>query len=221
MRVIVTGAAGILGSAVVSALVARGDSVASIDRAASLETAVGVHHFTCGDLSDSTAAASAIDEASSTLGGVDALVHLVGAFAWVPVDQSSIETWRELYSANVETTFNVIKGCLGRLSDRGSIVCVGAASAQPAAAGMAPYAAAKSGVARLVEALSAELKPRGIRVNAVLPSIIDTPRNSADMPNADPKAWTSPRAIAEVILFLTRDESRAINGASIPVTNNA
>lgn len=220
MRVIVTGATGALGSAVVEAFAARGDRVAAIDRATNQAASSGIRH-SVGDLSSPAAAIAAIGEAVDALDGADALVHLVGAFAWVPVEQSSLDTWRDLYAANVETTLNVIQACLPKLSDRGSIVCVGAASAQPAAAGMAPYAAAKSGVARLVEALSSELKARGIRVNAVLPAIIDTPRNRADMPQANPKDWTSPKAIADVILFLTDERARAINGASIPVTNNA
>jgi len=221
MRVIVTGAAGVLGSAVVDAFAARGDSVAALVRLANPAARAGVRHIVSSDLAKPAAAVAAVGEAVGALGGVEALVHLVGAFAWVPVEQSSLDTWRDLYTTNVETTLNVVRACLPLIADQGNIVCIGAASAQPAAAGMAPYAAAKSGVARLVEALSAELRPRGIRVNAVLPAIIDTPRNRADMPQANPKDWTSPAAIAEVILFLTYERARAINGASIPVTNNA
>lgn len=101
-----------------------------------------------------------------------------------------------------------------------SIVAVGAASAEPAGVGMAAYGAAKSGVARLIEALARELAPRGIRANAVLPSIMDTPRNRADMPDADPASWTSPAAVADAISFLAHPGSRAISGALIPVTHN-
>src|SRR3546814_19768233 len=110
-----------------------------------------------------------------------------------------------------------------RISDWSSDVCssdLGAASAEPAAAGMAPYAAAKAGVARLTEALAEELRPRAIRVNAVLPSIIDTPRNRSDMPDADFNNWVGPAAIADVILFLASPASRAVNGARLPLTNN-
>lgn len=86
---------------------------------------------------------------------------------------------------------------------------------------MAPYAAAKGGVARLTEALSLELKPRGVRCNAILPSIIDTPANRSAMPNVDPSEWTSPAAIADALLFLAGDGSRAVSGALLPVTNAA
>ena len=83
---------------------------------------------------------------------------------------------------------------------------------------MAAYAASKSAVARLVEALASELTPRRIRVNAILPGIIDTPRNRADMPGADPSSWTSPDAIADVVAFLASKAARAINGALVPTT---
>jgi NAD(P)-dependent dehydrogenase (short-subunit alcohol dehydrogenase family) len=221
MRVVVTGAAGVLGRAVVDAFAARGDDVAALDRFAGELAHAGVRQIESGDLTDPLAAAGSIGEAVNALGGVDVLVNLVGAFAWHPIGQSTVDTWRALFAANVETALNAIQACLPKMSYQGSIICVGAASAQPAGLGMAPYAATKSGVARLVEALSAELKPRRIRVNAVLPAIIDTPRNRADMPDANPENWTTPQAIAEVILFLAGQEARAINGASIPVTNNA
>lgn len=83
---------------------------------------------------------------------------------------------------------------------------------------MGAYAASKSGVARLTEALAEELKEKNITVNAVMPSVIDTAPNRADMPDADFSAWVSPKALAEVILFLLSDASEPITGALIPVT---
>jgi NAD(P)-dependent dehydrogenase (short-subunit alcohol dehydrogenase family) len=97
-------------------------------------------------------------------------------------------------------------------------VNIGAAAAARAGIGMAAYAASKSGVARLTEALATELKPRRIRVNAVLPSIIDTPANRAAMPAADFTSWVTPGELAHVIAFLLSDEASGITGASIPVT---
>jgi len=85
---------------------------------------------------------------------------------------------------------------------------------------MAPYAAVKSGLMRLVESLSDELRPRRIRVNAVAPAIIDTPRNRAEMLDANPADWTSSGAIADVVCFLIGREARAINGVTILTTNN-
>jgi len=100
-------------------------------------------------------------------------------------------------------------------------VAVGAASAAKAGAGMAAYAAAKSGVVRMVEALGVELAPRGIRANAVLPGVIDTPANRRDMPRGNPAKWTHPEAIADVIAFLIGREARAVNGVGIAVNNPA
>jgi NAD(P)-dependent dehydrogenase (short-subunit alcohol dehydrogenase family) len=107
------------------------------------------------------------------------------------------------------------------MTDGGAIVAVGAASAAKAGAGMAAYAAAKSGVVRMVEALGVELAPRGIRANAVLPGVIDTPANRRDMPRGNPAKWTHPEAIADVIAFLIGREARAVNGVGIAVNNPA
>ena len=100
---------------------------------------------------------------------------------------------------------------------RGAIVNVGALGALKGQAQMSAYCAAKSVVMRLTESLSAELKHHGVNVNAVLPSMIDTPRNRADMPDADPSLWVSPQDLGNVICFLGSDAARAIHGALLPV----
>ncbi|MDB5448342.1 MAG: short-chain dehydrogenase/reductase, partial [Phenylobacterium sp.] len=98
------------------------------------------------------------------------------------------------------------------------IVNVGANGAVKAGAGMGAYAASKAGVHRLTEALAEELKADGVTVNAVLPSILDTPTNRADMPGADFDAWVKPEDLAAVILFLASEPARAMTGALVPVT---
>ena len=121
---------------------------------------------------------------------------------------------------NVTTALNASRAAMPylRLSKAGRIVNVGANGAIKAAAGMGAYAAAKSGVHRLTESLAEELKGDGVTVNAVLPSILDTPANRLDMPDADFSAWVSPRDLAAVILFLVSPEAQAVTGALIPVT---
>ncbi len=82
---------------------------------------------------------------------------------------------------------------------------------------MGAYAAAKSAVVRLTESMAAELRDQGIRVNCVLPTIIDTPENRAAMPNADRRRWVAAEDLASVIVFLASDAARAIHGAALPV----
>lgn len=218
MKVIITGADGALGKAVVERFRQTDAKVAALcgmldqDRPEAFE-------FAAGDLADERACETVIAKVCDVLGGLDAVVHLVGGFRWLEVAGARLEDWRSLFSANVETSAAVSKAVIDRLSEGGSMSFIGAASAQPAGAGFGPYGAAKAGVARLTEALAAELKPRRIRVNAVLPLIIDTPQNRLDMPDADVQNWTSPGAIADALHFLATPAARAITGALIPVTN--
>jgi NAD(P)-dependent dehydrogenase (short-subunit alcohol dehydrogenase family) len=101
----------------------------------------------------------------------------------------------------------------------GKIVNVGAFAAQKGAANMGAYIASKSAVIRLTETMAAELREKNINVNCVLPTIIDTPPNRADMPKADPRRWVAPADLANVILFLASEEARAVHGAALPVTS--
>ena len=171
------------------------------------------------DLSDPAQAQSALDAAAGALGGVDVLVNIAGAFRWETLAAGKLETWDFLYSVNLKTAVCACKAVLPHLSSQhGRIINVGANAAAKAGAGMGAYAASKAGVAKLTEALAEELKDQGITVNAVLPSIIDTPANRADMPNADFTRWVAPAALADVILFLASDAARAVTGALIPVS---
>jgi NAD(P)-dependent dehydrogenase (short-subunit alcohol dehydrogenase family) len=105
-----------------------------------------------------------------------------------------------------------------RRAGRGFIVNVGAASAVRGAAKMGAYIASKGALMRFTESMAAELREDGINVNAVLPTVIDTPANRASMPAADPRRWVAPDALADVIGFLTSDAARAVHGALIPVS---
>jgi NAD(P)-dependent dehydrogenase (short-subunit alcohol dehydrogenase family) len=218
MRVVITGASGALGQAVVAQFDKNGDALACFGI---LEEGLGSagKWYHAENLAHFDEARRMIRGAAAQLGGIDALVHLVGAFDWCSVEDSTPEGWRRLYSANVETSLSVVQAVLPHMDRGAAIVTIGAAAAQRAAVGMAPYAAAKSAVARLTEALADELRPRGIRANAVLPAIIDTPRNRAEMPDADPSGWTSAEAVADVIYFLASSASRGINGTGLEVRN--
>ena len=163
-------------------------------------------------------AAKAFAASAGEQGGLHGLVNSAGGFAWEKVEGASLATWDRLYQMNLRTAVAATQAALPHLPDGGRIVNIGANGAVKAGAGMGAYAASKSGVMRLTEALAEELKPRGITVNALLPSIIDTPANRADMPDADFGTWVQPAQLAGVIAFLLSDEANAVTGALLPVT---
>ncbi|HET9483747.1 MAG TPA: SDR family NAD(P)-dependent oxidoreductase [Xanthomonadales bacterium] len=222
MVVVVSGGLGNLGAAVASAARARGARVAVVDRvAAPEEFEVDDNLLVLGDvdLASYEAAQSALARVVQHFGTIDALVNVAGTFRWETLEGGDVATWDLLYNVNVRTAVAASKAVVPHLKAKGAgrIVNIGAASAAKGAAGMGPYAASKSAVARLTESLADELKDNGITVNAVLPSIIDTPQNRADMPNADHARWVAPEALAEVILFLLSPAAAAVTGATIPV----
>jgi NAD(P)-dependent dehydrogenase (short-subunit alcohol dehydrogenase family) len=220
-RIAVTGAFGSLGAAVVQAALLAGARVAAIDRADAPPAGIDpgqAERFGGVDLADTAQAQDVIDEAARTLGGLDALVNIAGTFRFETLADGSPDAWDFLYRINLRTAVAASKAALAHLPDGGRIINIGAAAALKAGAGMGAYAASKSGVMRLTESLAEELKPRGITVNAVLPSIIDTAPNRRDMPKADFDKWVKPSQLAEVIVFLLSDQASAITGALIPVT---
>jgi NAD(P)-dependent dehydrogenase (short-subunit alcohol dehydrogenase family) len=223
-KVVITGASGALGEAVAQAFGAAGAHLALIDRAAEpkdLAKNLGAPYSFQGgiDLADPEQAQSAIEAAANKLGGIDVLVNVAGAFRWETIAEGKLATWDFLFAVNLKTAVCACKAALPHLLERGGrIINIGAGAAGKAGAGMGAYAASKAGVARLTEALAEELKDKGVNVNAVLPSIIDTAANRADMPTADFTRWVQPAALADVILFLASDAARAITGALIPVS---
>ncbi len=220
----ITGASGVLGSAVAKAAAERGARVALIDFADHAEVLkdCGPDALMLGgvDLTDAVAASAAIDAVADRFGGLDALINVAGGFKWETLEDSLMAGWHRLFLMNVQTAANSSRAAIPylRRSAAGRIVNIGANGALKAAAGMGPYAASKAGVHALTESLAEELKADGVTVNAVLPSIIDTPTNRADMPKADFASWVSPSELAAAILFLASEEASAITGALLPVT---
>ncbi len=210
--------------AVAEAFAASGATLALIDRAADsgeLREKFGPPHlFLAGvDLADPAEAEAALRTANACLGSVDTLVNVAGGFRWETLAAGKIDTWDFLYTLNLKTAVCACRAALPYLLERrGRIVNVGAAGATKAGLGTGAYAASKAGVAKLTEALAEELKDKGVRVNAVLPSILDTAVNRADMPDADFSRWVQPAALADVIVFLASQTARAVTGACLPVT---
>jgi NAD(P)-dependent dehydrogenase (short-subunit alcohol dehydrogenase family) len=218
--VVITGASGALGTVVAEVALARGACVAGVDHAVSRMPATATRIELGGvDLSDATAAKQAIDTVASHFGKVDALINIAGGFAFETVADGDPKTWQRMYALNVLTALNATRAAIPHLAASASarIVNIGAMGALQAAAGMGPYAASKAAVHRLTEALAAEWKGK-ITVNAVLPSIIDTPANRASMPKADFSKWVTPQELADVILFLASDAASAVTGALLPVS---
>jgi NAD(P)-dependent dehydrogenase (short-subunit alcohol dehydrogenase family) len=124
-----------------------------------------------------------------------------------------------MLTLNLETAVNLARAVMPAMSAAGGgrIVNVGARPALAGVSGMGAYAASKAGVLRLTETLAAEGKRDGIAVNAVLPSILDTPENREAMPDAKHDRWVAPAALADVIVFLASDRASAISGAGVPV----
>ncbi|GMO18055.1 SDR family oxidoreductase [Bradyrhizobium sp. TM233] len=216
---IVTGAHGALGKVVAEIARSRGARVASIDHAPSQGSTTPESIEIGGvDLSDATQAKAAVDAAANHFGRLDALINIAGGFAFETVGDGDIKTWQRMYALNVLTALNASRAALPHLaaSRAGRIVNIGAMGALQAGSGMGPYAASKAGVHRLTDALASEWKGK-VTVNAVLPSIIDTAANRADMPKADFSKWVTPQELAEVILFLASDAASGITGALIPV----
>jgi len=219
----ITGGFGVLGWAVGQAFQAKGAQVALIDYAERPSFAVPCEDYLLLggiDLTQEIQARNSLDSVASRFGQVDVLINIAGGFCWETIEQGDANSWDRMFEINIKTTLNTCKVALPKMTDQGGrIINVTAGAAIRAGAGMGAYAAAKSGVSRLTEALAEELKDRGITVNAVAPSIIDTPQNRKDMPDADFSRWVQPVSIAALMMFLASDEASAITGAIIPISN--
>ena len=218
--IVITGALGALGRVVAEIAQKRGACIAGIDHVPSSAAATPERIELGGvDLSDAAQAKHAVDAAAAHFGKLDALINIAGGFIFETVADGDIKSWQRMHALNLLTALNTSRAAIPHLlaSSSARIINIGAIGALQAGAGMGPYAASKSGVHRLTEALAAEHKGK-ITVNAVLPSTIDTAANRASMPKADFSKWVAPQELAEVILFLVSDAASAVTGALIPVS---
>jgi NAD(P)-dependent dehydrogenase (short-subunit alcohol dehydrogenase family) len=161
-----------------------------------------------------------ISDLVNKFGKIDVLANVIGGYiAGKPVTEIDEKEWDEMMDLNLKTAFLLSKHILSQMVKQGSgkVIHVAARPGLKGAGFDAAYVASKSGVIRLVESISEEVKTKGINVNCVLPSIIDTEENRKAMPQANFANWVKPSEIAKVILFLASEDSRPINGAAIPV----
>lgn len=231
---VVTGGAGGLGQTVSLAFVEAGASVVVAEHeaararaeelAARVSATGGQLSFAPVDVSDEASVEALVAEVVARHGRLDALVNLVGGFAaGQPVTELDLSVWRRMLDLNVLTAFLMSKHAARVMERQGSgrILNISSRAALSGRKNAAAYAVAKAAIITLTEAQAEELRDRGITVNCVLPSIIDTPANRAEMPKADTARWPKPEEIARVLVFLATDDAQLISGAAIPVYGRA
>jgi NAD(P)-dependent dehydrogenase (short-subunit alcohol dehydrogenase family) len=221
--VLVTGAGGGLGGAVTATMAAAGWRVVGVVHGGT----DGPADFTAvpADLTDPDGAARAVAlAAGDPAAPLRAVVNLVGGYAaGGRVHETPVAEFEAQLRLNLRPTYLVTAAALPHLiaAGGGAVVCVGSRAALRPFRGAAGYVTAKAALLALVEALAVEYRDDGIRVNAVLPSVIDTPANRAAQPDADHSRWVAPARLADVITFLCSDAAVATSGAAVPVYGRA
>jgi len=175
------------------------------------------------DVTDARQTADLAKQILSQWSRLDVLVNTVGGYAGgIPLWNLEPEMLERMVSLNLRSGYALAKAVVPAMIARksGAIVNVAARAAWDHAAGASAYAATKAAAVALMDSLAADLLGSGVRVNSILPSIIDTAANRAAVPNADFSKWPRPEDIAKVVLFLSSDDARVIHGASIPVFGN-
>jgi NAD(P)-dependent dehydrogenase (short-subunit alcohol dehydrogenase family) len=170
-------------------------------------------------MANPAAASSFVEAGARFLGVVDGVAACAGAFAMGgTLEKAPLEEWDAMLRSNLASAWATARAALPHLLKQGgSLVFVGARLAETGGAGASAYVVAKSAVHALTRVLALENKTRGVRVNAILPAIIDTPDNRKAMPEADRKAWASPESLARVVAFLLSPDSAPTTGALVPV----
>lgn len=226
MVVMVTGGGGNLGRAVIADLFDRGAKIAAVERGfpdqqqkASWEEGE-ILDLGGVDLADIGACENAVRRALDVFGRIDALVNTVGGFQTGPVEELGVNQWDQMFQMNARTAYAISAAVLKPMQDAGygRIVHIAAAPGLKAGANQAAYAASKSAVIRLTEAIAAENRNRRITANCILPGTIDTPQNRAAMPSAKTDGWVQPADIAKLIGFLISPAGGIVTGAAIPAT---
>jgi NAD(P)-dependent dehydrogenase (short-subunit alcohol dehydrogenase family) len=229
--VLVAGGTGGLGRAVSLAFLREGAEVFVTWRDdhefADLKNAAGANSSRLSgarvDVTDEDAVQRLIDGIVADKRRLDALVNTVGGYAGGKLWDSDTKGLDRMLALNLRSGFVLARAATKTMlrQGKGTIVNVAAKAALDHSAGLAAYAASKAAAVAMLDSLAADLKGTGVRVNSILPSIIDTEANRKAMPDADFTTWPAPEDIARVILFLCGDDAKVIHGASIPVYGNS
>lgn len=219
MYTIVTGAAGVLAQAVCRELRKNGHKIIGIDCQPAASNTDHIEQFYGNiDLTDCTVVDELAVRIQASGAQIVGLVNIEGGFTWSTILDAPSDNWEKMWRLNTLTSLNASKAFIPLMQkQKGIVINIGAGAAKYAELGMGPYAASKSAVARLTEALAEEVKKDCIRVNSILPSIIDIPANRENMPDADFSTWVTPQEIANTIAFLSSDLASGITGAHVAV----
>jgi NAD(P)-dependent dehydrogenase (short-subunit alcohol dehydrogenase family) len=225
---LVTGGTGGLGKAVTLALLHEGAKVSVTyivpEEFAALREAAGSGSASLEgkmvDVTDEAAAKNLVNEIVAKHGRLDVLVNTVGGYAGgIKLWEVETKLFDHLYALNLRAGFVLARAVVPAMIQQksGAIVNIAAKAALDHAGGASIYASSKAAALALMDSLAEDLRGTGVRVNSILPSIIDTAANRKAMPNANFSKWPKPEEIARVILFLCSDEAKVIHGAAIPV----
>ena len=217
---VITGAAGVLGQATVRRFEECDAFTVAVDCDAERLQEVPSSAAHACDLTDETSVRETFDRIHQDQGRIDILANVAGGFAMGPrVEETTADDWSDMLRINAVTAWLACKYVLPimREADFGRIVNVGARAVRKPGARMAPYCVSKAAVVTLTEVIALECAETGITANCILPGTIDTPRNRADMPDADHSKWVPPEDLAAAIAHLADPSSRSINGAVVPV----
>ena len=231
-NVLITGGTGILGSAVTKAYLTQGDTVAvtylfedEVEHFKEFNPELSQDvTFMFANVTEATEVENSVREFLFQFDRLDVLVNIVGGFVGgIPTAELEEERWDFMMNLNLKSVFLCCKAAIPHMTAQGygKIVNVSARAGLKGEAGLSAYCVSKGGVRTLTESLAAEVMDSGVNVNAIMPSIMDTPMNREAMPDEDHDRWVAPADVAKVICFLTSDDASVINGAAIPVYGRA
>lgn len=231
--VMITGAGGNLGRSIVQQFADSGARLVLIERnqeqmaQAAGEMGINMDHclILSADVTDPASVDSAVAQAVERFGQIDVLVHTVGGYTGgKPVHEAGLEIWDRMMTLNARSVYVTCAAVARHMVEKavkGRIVVILARAALKGSANNGAYTASKAAAQRIVESMAAELLDRGITVNGIMPSTVDTPANRASMPNADFSKWVTPDQIADAVMFLASDKASAISGDSLAVYGRA
>lgn len=221
MAILITGASGGLGSAVVEAFLCTGATVFGVDLAWKNQPHSNPRFH---PVEANVLQAAECERVAQLASPVDALLHLVGGFGGGrPVAETPDDTWTKMLDLNLRSALSMFRAVIPDMlkAGKGRIVAVGSRAALDPLANFAAYSVSKAALVALVKTVALEVKDSGVTANVILPSVIDTSANRAAMPTADATKWVTPQSIAQLLVWLASDAARDVSGAAIPIYGRA